>query len=173
MKITHIARLTGALVAAAISAGAASAQSLPLVGPPNGIAVGDFVPSSSSAKAGGSSQLSAELRYGLPGVPLTPTRTVITAGYQGGSKDGYTSTIIPLTITEYFGTGNFSPFKASQPYVGAGTGVYFINQTGKSNKTAIGGSLVAGYNFSIIFAEAQYQYVPNGNGFVFSLGARF
>jgi outer membrane protein W len=156
-----------------LSTHTASAQSLPVVGPPSGFAIGDFQPASSAAKAAGKNQLNAELRYGLPGVPLTPTRSVIAVGYQHGSSNGNSSTVVPLTFTEYYGTGNWSPFSASKPYVGAGTGVYFINQSGKSSKAALGGAFSIGYNFSILFAEAQYQIVPNANGFVFDIGARF
>lgn len=171
------ARPLGALAIAAaafaLAGASASAQSLPLVGPPNGIAVGVFNPSSSSAKAAGNSQFTAELRYGLPGVPLTPTRTVLSAGYEGGSKNGVSSTIIPLTIGEYTGSGNANPFGAGQLYFGAGTGAYIVNQTGKSNKVSFGGFVGAGYNISLLFAEARYQFAPNANGFLFNLGLRF
>ncbi|HEY3330906.1 MAG TPA: hypothetical protein VGK19_12840 [Capsulimonadaceae bacterium] len=175
MNIYKSLIIAGAFVAAlgTLTAGAASAQSLPVVGPPNGIAAGVFIPSSAAAKDAGTNQFTAELRYGLPGVPLTPTRTVVAVGYEGGSKNGNSSTIIPLTIAEYYGTGQFSPLSPSKPYVGAGSGIYFGKRTGKGTTTNLGGFIAAGYNFTVLFAEAKYQFVKDGNGFVFNLGLRF
>src|SRR5579883_1696745 len=58
----------------------ASAQ-VPGAGLPSGIGISAFIPTSSEAvRKGGAIQAAAELRYGLPSVPLTPTRTVLSVG---------------------------------------------------------------------------------------------
>ena len=176
MKLTRFVQFSFASLIAAfalLGSATAEAQSLPLVGPPSGVSVGVFTPSSSEAKNAGTSQLAVEARYGLPGVPLTPTRTVFAVGYEGGSKSGSSSTIVPVTIAEYYGSGNFSPFAPSRPYVGIGTGAYYENQSGQSSKVNFGGFVAVGYNLSILFAEAKYQLVSRGNGATFSVGLRF
>lgn len=153
----------------------ASAQALPLVGSPTGLYVGGFFPSGDAQKRGGSSQLAAELRYAFPvSVPLTPTRTVISLGAEFGSKHGNHNTIVPVTIAEYVGLNGHSPYSALTPYAGAGVGAYFLNQSGISTKTQIGGFGALGYNLALgFFIEAKYQFVQHGNGALVGVGFRF
>ena len=148
--------------------GSASAQT-PL-GPPSGIGAGVFLPNTDWAKKGGDSQLALDLRYNFMGIPLTDTRTVLDLGYEGGSHSGSHSTIVPLTIGEYFGSG--SP-TSGMPYIGAGVGAYYIDQSAASVTTRFGGYVAAGYTLSALFAEAKYQFLDKGNGTTLEVGLMF
>jgi hypothetical protein len=154
----------------------ADAQSLPVVGYPTTITAGAFFPSGGTAKQnGGSSQLYVELRYGFPvSVPLTPTRTVVSVGAEFGDANGGHSTIVPITIGEYWGAGGKSPFAANNYYVGAGVGPYIENMSGISTKAEFGGYGTIGYNIGLgFFVDAKYQVVANGSGTLVGAGFRF
>ena len=144
------------------------ARSQTLIGPPSGFGIGIFAPTDSRAKQGGDTQLNAELRYSFIGIPLTNSRTLVDLGYEGGRDNGH-STIIPLTIGEYFGDGKIG----GSPYIGAGVGGYYFDQTGSSTTARIGGYLAAGYRFTIAFIEAKYQVVNKGNGLLLDAGITF
>jgi hypothetical protein len=155
---------------------AASAQSLPLVGSPSAISVGAFFPSSgASANEGGSSQLDVDLRYGFPvSVPMTPTRTVVSVAGEFGNKSGGHSDIIPITIGEYLGAGNKSPFAVQNFYAGVGLGAYFESITTKSSTASLGGYGTVGYNIALgFFVDAKYQIANNANGLTVEGGYRF
>jgi len=125
-------------------------------------------------RKGGSIQAAAELRYGLPSVPLTPTRTVLSVGAEWGSRNGSHSLIVPLTVAEYAGLNGKSPSSAGTPYAGAGIGYYLLQQSGFGNRAEVGGFGALGYNFPFgLFVEGKYQVVSRGNGALFSLGLRF
>ena len=99
MKISKHFALTGIVTALASTAAyAAPGPALPLIGGPNAISAGVFIPSSGAAKsAGGNTQLDVEFHYGLPIPNPTPLRVVLGAGVETGSKSGSHSTVIPLT----------------------------------------------------------------------------
>lgn len=176
MKATLIAlaALAGALTA--LPAAAAPGPSLPLVGSPNSIIAGVFLPSSGNARdAGGSTQLDVNFRYGLP-VPnlIAPTRTILGLGVETGAHGGGHSTIIPLTVSQIFSTNGLSPFSTGTVYVGAGLGFYILNQSGIKTTTRIGGQGLVGYNVTdAVFLEGKYQFVKDGNGGTLSAGLRF
>lgn len=165
----------GAL-SAARPATAAPGPSLPVIGSPNSIVAGIFLPTDSNTKnAGGNSQVAVDFRYGLP-VPnlITPTRTVISLGVQAGKRGGGHSTIVPLTISQIVSTNGGSPFAPGNAYVGAGLGAYLLNQSGIKATLRIGGQAVVGYNVTdAIFLEGKYQFVKDGNGATVSAGLRF
>jgi len=144
------------------------ARSQTLIGPPSGVGLGIFAPNDNRAKQGGDTQLNAELRYSFIGIPLTNSRTLVDLGYEGGRDNGH-STIIPLTIGEYFGDGKIG----GSPYVGAGVGGYYFDQSGSSATERIGGYLAAGYRFTIAFFEAKYQVVNDGTGVLLDAGVTF
>lgn len=156
------------------SAHPASAQ-VPGAGLPSGIGVSAFVPTSREAvRTGGALQSAAELRYGLPSVPLTPTRTVLSIGAEWGSRNGNHSLIVPVSIAEYVGLNGKSPSANGSPYAGIGIGYDFMQQSGYGNRGEVGGFGTLGYNFPFgLFVEGKYQAVSRGNGFLFSLGLRF
>ncbi len=176
-------RTVGALgvLTMALGAPAARAQApgpvVPLLGAPSALSVGLFVPSGSDAKAkGGASQFAANFQYGLPLIgSLGPlSHTVIGLGIQTGSKSGAHSTVIPLTVSQLFGANGQSPTAAGNFYYGIGAGLYFINQSGISVASRIGGQVQFGYNItSGLFADAKYQFVDHADGFIFSVGGRF
>jgi hypothetical protein len=168
-SITTAAAALILLCGSALGTSQARADSLPLAGPPDGFAVGAFVPESSKAKQGGSTQFTGELHYGLPTIPFFGGNLVSTLGYEGGNHNGH-STIVPLTIGAYFGSG-----EAGQPipYIGGGVGAYYIDQSGAGTKIRGGGYVAAGYKFSYLFAEARYQFLQDGNGFMFDVGTHF
>jgi hypothetical protein len=166
---TAIAAALFSMTAVGFSSVKANADSLPLVGPPNGFSVGTFFPASDKAKQGGNSQFSAELRYGLPSISPIGTRIVSTLGYEGGSDNGKHSTIVPLTIGAFVGSGSFP----SQPYFGGGFGIYYADQSGEGVGTRGGGYIGAGYRFSYLYAEARYQFVSGADGALLSVGLTF
>lgn len=179
MKATRIAPLAlaalgGALFAQPVSA--APGPSLPIVGSPNSIVAGVFLPSDSAARrAGGSSQIDVNFRYGLP-VPnlIAPTRTVLGLGVQTGARGGGHSLIIPLTVSQIFSTNGSSPFSTGTVYVGAGLGAYILNQTGIKATARFGGQALIGYNVTdAVFLEGKYQFVKDGNGATIAAGLRF
>lgn len=179
MKATHIAPLALAALAGAVVAGpalSAPGPSLPIVGSPNSIVAGVFLPNDSAARrAGGSSQVDVSFRYGLP-VPnlIAPTRTVLGLGVQIGARGGGHSTIIPLTVSQVFSTNGASPFSTGTVYVGAGLGLYVLNQSGIKTTARIGGQGLVGYNVTdAVFLEGKYQFVQDGNGGTLAAGLRF
>ncbi|HEX5324327.1 MAG TPA: hypothetical protein VFW40_11110 [Capsulimonadaceae bacterium] len=166
--------LVALLAAVAVVPKQACAQ-LPTASSPSGIGVSVFVPNSSEAvRTGGSLQAAAELRYALPSVPLTPTRTILSLGAEWGSRDGKHSLIVPLAIAEYAGLSGKSPTTPGTAYVGAGIGYYLMQQSGFGNRAEVGGFGALGYNFPFgLFIEGKYQVVSRGNGGLISLGFRF
>jgi hypothetical protein len=155
---------------------AAHSQSLPLVGSPNGVSVGLFLPSSGDAKnAGGSSQLYVDFQYGFPvSVPFTPTRTVVNLAGEFGTNSGHHSYIVPLTIGEYIGADGKSPFAARNFYAGVGAGIYFESIGSFSSSGQLGGYATVGYNIGLgFFVQAKYQIVKSADGPIISAGARF
>lgn len=169
-----LAALAGALVARPASA--APGPSLPIIGSPNSIVAGVYLPTDSATRrAGGSSQIDVSFRYGLP-VPnlIAPTRTVLSLGVQTGARGGGHSTIIPLTVSQVFSTNGASPFSTGTVYVGAGLGVYLLNQSGIKTTARIGGQGLVGYNVTdAVFLEGKYQFVQDGNGGTLAAGLRF
>ena len=165
----------GALLAVIVGAPQRASAQVPGVGMPSGIGISAYVPTSSQAvHTGGALQAAAELRYGLPSVPLTPTKTVLSVGAEWGSRDGKHSLIVPLDIAEYVGLNGKSPSSAGTAYAGAGIGYYFMQQSGFGNRGEVGGFGTLGYNFPFgLFVEGKYQVVTRGNGAMLSLGLRF
>jgi hypothetical protein len=165
----------GALLAVAMAAPQRASAQVPGVGMPSGIGISAFAPTSSEAvRTGGSLQAAAELRYGLPSVPLTPTRTVLSVGAEWGSRNGKHSLIVPLDVAEYVGLNGKSPSSPGTAYAGAGIGYYFMQQSGFGNRGEVGGFGALGYNFPFgLFVEGKYQVVTRGNGAMLSLGLRF
>lgn len=173
-KLWALGALVGAFGAAS-AAQAAPGPALPLLGSPNSISAGVFLPSSDEARAGGSTQFALQFLYGLPVPTPAPTRTVIGLGLETGTKSGNRSTVIPLTIGEQVSVG-------SGLYAGGGIGYYFINQhrnssngldqLGTSNK--VGGYGELGYSLAdTIFVNAKYQVVNKANGFSLTAGLHF
>jgi hypothetical protein len=168
-------------LAIAMTAGlstAANAQGPSALGGPTAISVGAYWPNSDEAShAGGSTQIDADLRYHIPvkDNPITiPSRTILEAGVEAGASHGNHNTIIPVTIGEEFGMNQKSPLATNNGYVGAGVGVYFMNQSGLSSAARLGGYVSAGYNFTpSVFGEAKYQWVDHGNGPLVNVGYRF
>ena len=176
-------RLTGALAALtstlSLCAGAAHAApgpALPILGSPNALTAGVFIPSSGAAKsAGGSTQLDVEFHYGLPLPNPTPLRVVLGVGVETGSKSGSHSTVVPLTAGLQFGLGGGL-------YVGGGAGYYFLNQHQNGNildqlstTQKVGGYGELGYSLpgGLLTVSAKYQAVQRADGFVVSAGLHF
>ena len=166
----------GLSLSAAMSASAAPGPDLPILGSPNTITAGVFLPSSGAAKsAGGSIQLDIEFHYGLPIPNPTPLKAVFSVGVETGSKSGGHSTIIPLTAGAQIGLGG-------GVYAGAGVGYYFLNQHRNSNftdqlstSTRVGGYAELGYALptGLLTVSAKYQAVQRGDGVVVALGLHF
>ncbi|MDR3707843.1 MAG: hypothetical protein P4L33_06065 [Capsulimonadaceae bacterium] len=151
-----------------VFSGRASAQT-PL-GPPSGLGVGVFIPNNDWAKQGGDTQFAADFKYNFMGIPLTDTRTVLDIGYEGGTHNGTHSYIVPLTLGETLGLGGGV---LGKPYVGAGAGGYYIDQSHSSVTTRLGAYISAGYKFTALFAEARYQWVDKGDGLTLNVGLTF
>ena len=176
MKMTKLWAL-GALLGtlgAITTAQAAPGPAIPLLGGPNSVSAGVFVPSGGDAKVGGNTQFAVEFRYGLP-IPLpTATRTVIALGVETGSKNGSHSTVIPVSIGQIASVGYGF-------YAGGGVGYYFINQHRNSNtldtlKTThqAGAYGEVGYSLAdTIFVNAKYQFVSHANGLMVTAGLHF
>jgi hypothetical protein len=156
-------------------AAAAPGPTLPVLGGPNSIIGGVFLPSGDAKRNGGSAQIDVDFRYGLP-LPnlIAPTRTVFSLGVETGAHDGNHSTIIPLTVSQVFSLNGGSPFAPGAFYAGVGIGGYLENESGISSSVRVGGIVNAGYNFTdSIFLDAKYQLVEHGNGAVVAVGLRF
>ena len=178
MKITkHLAM--GAVIAALGSTAAASAApgpALPIIGGPNAVTAGVFIPSSGAAKsAGGNTQLDVEFHYGLPIPNPTPLRVVLGVGVETGSKSGSHSTVVPVTAGLQVGVGG-------GVYAGAGVGYYFLNQHRNSGftdqlstSTRFGGYGELGYALpgGLVTVSAKYQAVQRADGFVLAVGLHF
>ena len=173
---TYFAALTGlALALSAAAAQAAPGPALPILGSPNAVTAGVFIPSSGAAKsAGGNTQLDVEFHYGLPVPNPTPLRVVLGAGVETGSKSGSHSTVIPLTAGLQVGVGG-------GVYAGAGVGYYFLNQRRNTGFDRLGTtSKVGGYGEigyalpgGLVTVSAKYQAVQRADGFVLSAGLHF
>ena len=174
-------RLTGALAAltttlCAGAAWAAPGPDLPVLGSPNAITAGVFIPSSGAAKsAGGSTQLDVEFHYGLPIPNPTPLRAIFGVGVETGSKSGSHSTVVPVTAGAQIGLG-------AGVYVGGGVGYYFLNQHRNdsgldqlSTSTRFGGYGELGYSLpgGLLTVSAKYQAVERADGFIVSAGLHF
>ncbi len=169
-----LAGLVGAFAAPA--AHAAPGPALPILGSPNAITAGVFLPSSGAAKsAGGTTQLDIEFHYGLPIPNPTPLRVVLGVGVETGSKGGSHSTVVPVTAGLQIGIGG-------GVYVGAGAGYYFINQHRNSSFTdqlsttqKIGGYGELGYSLpgGLLTLSAKYQAVQKADGVIISAGLHF
>ncbi len=178
MKI--IKHLSAAALVAALgstaAAYAAPGPALPIIGGPNAISAGVFVPSSGAAKSGGgSTQLDVEFHYGLPIPNPTPLRIVLGVGVETGSKSGGHSTIVPVTAGGQIALGG-------GVYAGAGVGYYFLNQHRNSSftdqlstSTRFGGYGELGYALpgGLVTVSAKYQAVQRGDGAVFAVGLHF
>jgi hypothetical protein len=158
------------------AAQAAPGPALPLIGGPNAITAGVFLPSSGAAKsAGGTSQFDVEFHYGLPIPNPTPLRIVLGLGVETGSKSGSHSTVVPLTAGGQIGLGG-------GVYAGAGVGYYFLNQR-RNNDTLdqlgttqkVGGYGELGYSFAggLATVSAKYQAVQRADGVVLAVGLHF
>lgn len=166
------------LAVCAVAAGAAHAApgpALPVLGGPNAITAGVFIPSSGAAKdAGGNTQLDIEFHYGLPIPNPTPLRVVLGVGVETGSKSGSHSTIVPVTAGGQIGLGG-------GVYAGAGIGYYFLNQRRNSGfdrlgtTSKVGGYGELGYSLpgGLLTVSAKYQAVQRGDGFVVAAGLHF
>jgi hypothetical protein len=160
----------------AAAAQAAPGPALPILGSPNAITAGVFIPSSGAAKlAGGTTQLDLEFHYGLPIPNPTPLRAVFSVGVETGSKSGSHSTVVPVTAGGQIGLG-------AGVYAGAGVGYYFLNQHQNSNtldqlgtSTRIGGYGELGYSLpgGLLTISAKYQAVQRADGVVLSAGLHF
>ena len=163
-------------LAIAQSAHAAPGPNLPVVGAPTSISAGIFVPSDGSDKrAGGSSQLDVEFRYGLPiPNPIPVTRTVIGLGIETGAKSGKHSTVVPITATQDFSLTGGSLNAPDTVYGGVGAGAYIQNLSGISSAVRIGLHGELGVNVtSNLFVNARYQFVTHSNGLAVTAGLRF
>ncbi len=155
---------------------AAPGPALPILGSPNTITAGVFIPSSGAAKSGGgSTQLDVEFHYGLPIPNPTPLRVVLGVGVETGSKSGGHSTIVPVTAGGQISLGG-------GVYAGAGVGYYFLNQHRNSSftdqlstSTRFGGYGELGYALpgGLITVSAKYQAVQRGDGAVLAVGLHF
>ena len=176
-------RRTGAFAALSTTLGligsaahAAPGPDLPILGSPNAITAGVFIPSSGAAKsAGGATQLDVEFHYGLPIPNPTPLRVVLGAGVETGSKSGSHSTVVPVTAGLQAGVGG-------GVYVGGGIGYYFLNQHRNSNildqlstTQKVGGYGELGYSLpgGLLTVSAKYQAVQRADGFVVTAGLHF
>lgn len=165
-----------ALCAFALPAYAAPGPALPLLGGPNAITAGVFIPSSGAAKsAGGSTQFDVEFHYGLPIPNPTPLRVVLGIGVETGSKSGSHSTVVPVTAGAQIGLGG-------GVYAGAGVGYYFLNQHRNSSltdqlstSTRFGGYAELGYGLSggLVTVSAKYQAVQRADGVILAVGLHF
>ncbi len=168
--------LAGLGLTAAMAAHAAPGPALPLLGGPNAISAGVFLPSSGAAKTGGgSTQLDVEFHYGLPLPNPTPLRVVLGVGVETGSKSGGHSTVVPVTAGVQIGLGG-------GVYAGAGAGYYFLNQHRNndianqlSTSTRFGGYGELGYSLpsGLITVSAKYQAVQRADGVVVAVGLHF
>ena len=168
--------LAGVSLTAATSASAAPGPALPILGSPNTITAGVFLPSSGAAKsAGGSTQLDIEFHYGLPIPNPTPLKAVFSIGVETGSKSGGHSTIIPVTVGAQVSLGG-------GVYAGAGVGYYFLNQHRNdtftdqlSTSTRFGGYGELGYSLptGLISVSAKYQAVQRADGVIVAVGLHF
>lgn len=168
--------LTGLGIAAASAAFAAPGPGLPLIGGPNAISAGVFLPSSGAAKsAGGATQLDVEFHYGLPIPNPTPLRVVLGVGVETGSKSGSHSTVVPVTAGGQIGLG-------AGVYAGAGIGYYFLNQRRNSSTldqlgttSEVGGYGELGYSLpgGLVTVSAKYQAVQRADGVVLAVGLHF
>ena len=155
---------------------AAPGPDLPILGSPNAITAGIFVPSSGAAKlAGGNTQLDVEFHYGLPIPNPTPLRVVLGVGVETGSKSGSHSTVVPVTAGGQIGLG-------AGVYAGAGVGYYFLNQHQNGNafddlgvSTRVGGYGELGYSLpgGLLTISAKYQAVQRADGFILAAGLHF
>lgn len=166
--------LAGIAVCGVTAIKPASAQ-VPVLGGPAEVVVGDFIPTETNARHfGGSNQLSLEARYALPSPPLVPLKTMLSAGVEEGGANGGHSTIVPLTVAEYLGSGGLNPLHFKSLYAGVGVGAYLIDETGHTSAGRFGGFAAVGYNTPIaVFVEAKYQIVEYGDGVTLSVGAHF
>ena len=176
MKTNFYTLAAAAAVCFPAAAHAAPGPALPILGSPNTITAGVFVPSSGAAKsAGGSTQFDVEFHYGLPIPNPTPLRVVFGVGVETGSKSGGHSTIVPVTAGGQIGLGG-------GVYAGAGVGYYFLNQHRNSSftdqlstSTRFGGYGELGYALpgGLITVSAKYQAVQRGDGAVLAVGLHF
>ncbi len=158
------------------SAQAAPGPNLPIVGAPTSISAGVFVPSGGDDKrAGGSSQLDVEFRYGLPiPNPIPVTRTVIGLGVQTGAKSGKHATVVPITATQDFSLSGGSLNAPGTIYGGVGAGAYIQNLSGISSAVRLGVHGELGVNITgNLFLNARYQFVTHSNGLAVTAGLRF
>lgn len=165
------------LVAIAMTAGLSTAANAG-IGGPTSLSVGAFWPSSDDASStGGGTQLNADLRYHVPAKNNTlnvPSRTVFDVGIEAGATDGAHSTIVPVTIGEEIGLSNQSPLAVNNGFLGAGIGVYFVDQSFITSSAELGGYVNAGYNISAsTFVEGKYQFADHGDGPMLDVGFRF
>jgi hypothetical protein len=177
LKIIKQLAMTAIVAALGSSAAyAAPGPALPIIGGPNAISAGVFIPSSGAAKsAGGNTQLDVEFHYGLPIPNPTPLRVVLGVGVETGSKSGSHSTVVPVTAGAQIGIGG-------GVYAGAGVGYYFLNQHRNSSftdqlstSTRFGGYGELGYSLpgGLITVSAKYQAVQRADGFVLTAGLHF
>ena len=175
LKIAAPAAVAGLLGALAPAARAQLGPSLPLIGAPNAITAGVFIPSSGAAKsAGGNTQLDVEFHYGLPVPNPTPLRVVLGVGVETGSKSGSHSTVVPVTAAGQIGLGG-------GVYAGAGVGYYFLNQRRNTGLDRLGTtSKVGGYGElgyarpgGLVTLSAKYQAVQRADGVVLTAGLHF
>lgn len=167
-RLSFAGALVALVAAASLLASCRSASAQTFLGPPSGISAGVFIPSDGKAKQGGNTQFNADLRYSFTGIPMVNSRTLVDLGYEGGSDNGH-STIVPLTIGEYFGSGKVG----SSPYIGGGIGGYYMDQSGESATGRFGGYVAAGWRWTALFVEAKYQIVHQGDGLLLNVGVQF
>ncbi len=150
---------------------------------PLSIKLGAFFPSNGPDQhGGGSTQFSAGLDYALSKTTqLNPTIPSTYFDYEGGTKSGGHSDVYGLGLAIRTENINVTSFK---PYIGAGVGVYDIDEKrydngNSSNKVNVGGKVFLGGELnSGFFIEANYQILPsasgvNPSGFGAQLGYRF
>ena len=176
IKIASAAAGLLALLSLGSAAQASPGPALPLLGGPNAISAGVFLPSSGAAKsAGGNTQFDVEFHYGLPVPNPTPLRVVLGVGVETGSKSGSHSTVVPVTAGGQIALGG-------GVYAGAGIGYYFLNQRRNSNTLdqlgttqKVGGYGELGYSFGggLATISAKYQVVQRADGVVVALGLHF
>ena len=175
-KLCALGALTAAFGFSGGIAQAAPGLGLPIIGSPNAISAGVFIPSSGAAKsAGGTTQYDIEFHYGLPLPNPTPLRVVLGVGVETGSKSGSHSTVVPVTAGGEIGLG-------AGVYAGAGVGYYFLNQHRNSTtldqlgtSTRVGGYGELGYNLpgGLLSLSAKYQAVQRADGVVVTAGLHF
>ena len=175
-KLYALGALTTTLGIFGGMAQAAPGPGLPIIGSPNAISAGVFIPSSGAAKsAGGTTQYDVEFHYGLPIPNPTPLRVVLGVGFETGSKSGGHSTVVPVTAGGEVGLG-------AGVYAGAGVGYYFLNQHRDGNafddlstSAVVGGYGELGYNLpgGLVSLSAKYQAVQRADGVVLTVGLHF